>query len=434
MPPAPPPGRHRRRGRDAPTAGTAGGTRATGAPGGRRADRACCPGVAPPGADHRGRGIPPGPGRGPPDRQADRPVGHRPDAGRAAPRRTGRCRPAADGAGLGAAGPGHAGRVRPGGPGGAAGAAGDQGAGGAGRSGRRGRACATSPGRRSGGIRRHLQPGRWLSRVRPSPAPQPSAERLARAGATTGGFHGGRRRFDELRPVRSRRARTSLLVTPSSFPTRARLGLTWCCHYISSRRRQRCRPRLGFSYDAWSSGLHGVLMFFATCSLDRGGERCEVLDHRGGVRCTGDAQRSAEACRRTAAVHSGRRDATTHPGPVGTCLVSTETAGRPFPPVPPPSGAVRQPTARQPMHVRTGGASRRSGPGTLALDHGSVYRHRGRFRTALRWESLVRWAPVRRAGGRAGRFGVAADVDPPAGQAGRQPGVLPSRPMASDSW
>jgi hypothetical protein len=42
-------------------------------------------------------------------------------------------------------------------------------------------------------------------------------------------------------------------------------GLT--CHYISCLRGDSRGPRLGFSYDAWSSGLHGVLMFFATCSL-----------------------------------------------------------------------------------------------------------------------------------------------------------------------
>lgn len=53
------------------------------------------------------------------------------------------------------------------------------------------------------------------------------------------------------------------------------------------------RPRLGFSYDAWSSGLHGVLMFFATCSLP-GVEHPEILGYRGCFRCTGDAQRSAE--------------------------------------------------------------------------------------------------------------------------------------------
>lgn len=47
-------------------------------------------------------------------------------------------------------------------------------------------------------------------------------------------------------------------------------------------------PRV--SYDAWSSRLHGVLMFFATCpvALVRGhfsASNCaQVLLHRGGVR------------------------------------------------------------------------------------------------------------------------------------------------------
>jgi len=94
-------------------------------------------------------------------------------------------------------------------------------------------------------------------------------------------------------PCSLSRARTSLLVTPSSFAnscTRALPATT----SPSLEATAVGRPRLGFSYDAWSSGLHGVLMFFATCSFSPGGKPCEMLDHRGGVRCTGDAQRSAE--------------------------------------------------------------------------------------------------------------------------------------------
>jgi hypothetical protein len=47
-------------------------------------------------------------------------------------------------------------------------------------------------------------------------------------------------------------------------------------------------PRV--SYDAWSSRLHGVLMFFATCSVaSRGGHlsaasSAYVLHHSGGIR------------------------------------------------------------------------------------------------------------------------------------------------------
>jgi hypothetical protein len=67
-------------------------------------------------------------------------------------------------------------------------------------------------------------------------------------------------------PCALSRASTSLLVTPSSLAnscTRALPATTspvWEATAVVG-------PRLGFSYDAWSSGLHGVLMFFATCSL-----------------------------------------------------------------------------------------------------------------------------------------------------------------------
>ncbi len=66
-------------------------------------------------------------------------------------------------------------------------------------------------------------------------------------------------------PCSFSRARTSLLVTPSSFAnscTRA-LPATTSPVYEATV----VGPRLGFSYDALSSGLHGVLMFFATCSV-----------------------------------------------------------------------------------------------------------------------------------------------------------------------
>ena len=62
-------------------------------------------------------------------------------------------------------------------------------------------------------------------------------------------------------------------------------GLT--CHYISCLGGDGSGPRLGFSYDAWSSGLHGVLMFFATYPVAGQIVRTEtldVLDHRGCVR------------------------------------------------------------------------------------------------------------------------------------------------------
>lgn len=66
-------------------------------------------------------------------------------------------------------------------------------------------------------------------------------------------------------PCSFSRARTSLLVTPSSLAnscTRA-LPATTSPVYEATV----VGPRLGFSYDAWSSGLHGVLMFFAASSV-----------------------------------------------------------------------------------------------------------------------------------------------------------------------
>jgi hypothetical protein len=67
-------------------------------------------------------------------------------------------------------------------------------------------------------------------------------------------------------PCSPNRARTSLLVTPSSLAnscTRALPATTSPVYEATAVGR----PRLGFSYDTWSSGLHGVLMFFAACSL-----------------------------------------------------------------------------------------------------------------------------------------------------------------------
>ena len=83
-------------------------------------------------------------------------------------------------------------------------------------------------------------------------------------------------------PCSLRRASTSLLVTPSSFAnscTRALPATTSPVYEATAVVGRASR----FSYDAWSSGLHGVLMFFATCSV--GGwvgrvERLDVLDHR----------------------------------------------------------------------------------------------------------------------------------------------------------
>ena len=67
-------------------------------------------------------------------------------------------------------------------------------------------------------------------------------------------------------PCSLSRARTSLLVTPSSFAnscTRALPATT--SPSLEATAVVGAAPRV--SYDAWSSGLHGVLMFFATCPV-----------------------------------------------------------------------------------------------------------------------------------------------------------------------
>lgn len=67
-------------------------------------------------------------------------------------------------------------------------------------------------------------------------------------------------------PCSLRRASTSLLVTPSSLAnscTRALPATT--SPSLEASAVVGAAPRV--SYDAWSSGLHGVLMFFATCSV-----------------------------------------------------------------------------------------------------------------------------------------------------------------------
>jgi hypothetical protein len=87
-------------------------------------------------------------------------------------------------------------------------------------------------------------------------------------------------------PCSLRRARTCLLVTPSSLAnscTRALPATT--SPSLEASAVVGAAPRV--SYDAWSSGLHGLLMFFATCSLYRGDRvlrLLEVLQHRGHVR------------------------------------------------------------------------------------------------------------------------------------------------------
>lgn len=97
-------------------------------------------------------------------------------------------------------------------------------------------------------------------------------------------------------PCSLRRARTSLLVTPSSLANSCTRAFATTSPVYEATAVGG--PRLGFSYDTWSSGLHGVLMFFVTCSVGRGGqpvfESFEVLLHPGYIRGTADPQRACE--------------------------------------------------------------------------------------------------------------------------------------------
>jgi hypothetical protein len=225
------------------------------------------PGVAPPGRGPPGRrGIPPGAGRAP---------GGTPGWGRGIARSTGCAEenglfPTRGGrgpAGFGAAGPGR-------GPASATGLAGagatSTGAGGAtstgagGATGAGAGAAGFAAGGASGaaGVAAALAgadffAGAFAGAASAGFAP-PNASRSRRAtGAST---------VDEAdltnSPCSLSRARTSLLVTPSSFAnscTRALPATT----SPSLEATAVGRPRLGFSYDALSSpGLHGVLMSF----------------------------------------------------------------------------------------------------------------------------------------------------------------------------
>jgi hypothetical protein len=90
-------------------------------------------------------------------------------------------------------------------------------------------------------------------------------------------------------PCSLSRARTSLLVTPSSLANSCTRALpATSSPSLEATAVVGAAPRV--SYDAWSSGLHGVLMFFATCSVAgcighfRTASSAYVLDHPGYVR------------------------------------------------------------------------------------------------------------------------------------------------------
>lgn len=257
------------------------------------------PGEAPPGRGP-GRGPPaPGPGRGPPG----------PAAGRGAGRSTG-CwdengllpTRGARGAGLGPGrGPGRA-SAGPVGAAGVADAAGAAGAGAAGVGAGPGRGpgrcagCASTgaeaagaAGAAGGGVTGAAVAGFGPGRGPGTGAPPDDAAGFA-AGALLAGLPPpndsrsrratGASTVDDAdltnSPCSLSRASTSLLVTPSSLAN----SCTRALPATTSPRLEATAvvgPRLGFSYDAWSSGLHGVLMFFATCSLARGGRVPELL-------------------------------------------------------------------------------------------------------------------------------------------------------------
>lgn len=85
-------------------------------------------------------------------------------------------------------------------------------------------------------------------------------------------------------PCSLSRASTSLLVTPSSLANSCTRAFATTSPSLEASAVVGAAPR--FSYDTWSSGLHGVLMFFATCSvagwIGRFGAAgsANVLDHR----------------------------------------------------------------------------------------------------------------------------------------------------------
>lgn len=242
------------------------------------------PGLAPPGRGMPGRGMP-----GPAGRAPGGPTG-----GRATGRSTGWAeekgllptRGERGPPGLGKAGPGRGpaasvGRPGAAGAGGAGGAIGGAGGAGAGAAtGGAGGATATAP---LSAAAATLAAGfcAALTGAAAGALAPPNDSRSRRAtGAST---------VDDAdltnSPCSLNRARTSLLVTPSSLANSCTRALPATTFSISERRQRGVRPRLGFSYDAWSSGLHGVLMFFAAYFFQcRAGERFEVLDHRGRVR------------------------------------------------------------------------------------------------------------------------------------------------------
>lgn len=129
-------------------------------------------------------------------------------------------------------------------------------------------------------------------------------------------------------PCSLSRARTSLLVTPSSFANSCTRALPATTFSIS-RGDSGGRPRLGSSYDAWSSsGLHGVLMFLRYLFVFPGWlspAKCSTTAEVSGVPVMRNAR--PKACRRIAAVRQPSLGCNQAPRPGREPMVSTETVG-----------------------------------------------------------------------------------------------------------
>jgi hypothetical protein len=157
-------------------------------------------------------------------------------------------------------------------------------------------------------------------------------------------------------------ARSSLLVTPSSFAnscTRALPATT--SPSLEAMAVVGAAPRV--SYDTWSSGLHGVLIFLATCSVDRASE-CPEIPSTYSV----TAVRSGEPVIRSARTNARRRIAACRhcgsgcshaPRPGRLPAVSTVAAHAPFPPTATTrSSSTASSRFRHPTQVRTGPTGR----------------------------------------------------------------------------
>jgi hypothetical protein len=159
-------------------------------------------------------------------------------------------------------------------------------------------------------------------------------------------------------PCSLSRASTSLLVTPSSLAnscTRALPATT--SPSLEATAVVGAAPRV--SYDAWSSGLHGVLMFFATCSLAGCVElTCSITAVMSGEPVMRSAR--ANARRRIAACRHCGSGCSQAPRPGSFLAGSTVTAQSPFPPTATTrSSSTASSRFRQPTHVRTGPSGRR---------------------------------------------------------------------------